>query len=65
MLLQQSCWCIFPVGGDLHGALLPCCCHASHALSRSAAPTPQTREQLSDEELEAMLKELATYREFE
>ncbi|PRW44955.1 DNA-directed RNA polymerase II subunit 4 [Chlorella sorokiniana] len=29
-----------------------------------AAPT-ETREQLSDEELEAMLKELATYREFE
>jgi len=25
----------------------------------------QAREQLSDEELEAMLKELATYREFE
>ncbi|KAI7836858.1 hypothetical protein COHA_009311 [Chlorella ohadii] len=29
-----------------------------------AAPT-EAREQLSDEELEAMLKELATYREFE
>lgn len=61
-----SCWCstalysclrCCPTASSRHSAADH---HANHLHS-----TPQTREQLSDEELEAMLKELATYREFE